>query len=208
MGDRKQEFLSATQKLSGVLRVIVEISVREYHELGGVQFSRNSGLTVERGIRRMMKPVWEAYQEWLVSLGVKTRSEAERLWKGFGEGGDVQRSVQELLQAEEGYGALLKKVEADVQKQEGTVATLKRLHAHGFKLVSCPAPQSMPLLRLMSFPSWCAFCFASLLTVGECMRIESLMLTFFNNTYIQSIYKKAGSQTDFKEKCENNHFTH
>ena len=85
MAGRKQEFLSATQKLSGVLTPIVEISVREYHELGGVHFSRNSGLTVEKGVRRMMKPVWEAYQEWLVSLGVKTRSEVERLWRSFGE---------------------------------------------------------------------------------------------------------------------------
>ena len=121
MGDRKQDFVSATQKLSGVLTSIVEISVREYHELGGVQFSRNSGLTVERGIRRMMKPVWEAYREWLVSLGVKTRSEAEQQWKSFGEDSDVQRSVQELLRVEEGYNALLRKVEADVQKQEDTV---------------------------------------------------------------------------------------
>lgn len=86
-----------------------------------MQFSRNSGLAVESGIRRMMKPVWEAYQDWFVSLGVNTRSEAEQLWKSFGEDRDVQRCVQELLKAEEGYDAVLKKVEADVQQQEDTV---------------------------------------------------------------------------------------
>ena len=114
-------FLSETQKLSSLLTSVVESGAKEYDELGGVQFSRNSGLTVEKGIRRMMKPVWEAYQDWLVSLGVKTRSEAEQLWKSFGEDEDVQRCVQKLQKAEEEYDALLKKVEVDVQKQEDMV---------------------------------------------------------------------------------------
>ena len=126
MDKKQRQFVAETQKMIGVLKLAVEESEKQYGEVGAVQFSRNSG-SPERGMRRLMEPVWQAYHDWFVSLGVKSRSEAEQLLKSFEPDEDVQRCGRELLQAEEAYNAFTKKVDVEIQQRENTVSNFLSL---------------------------------------------------------------------------------
>ena len=120
MDEQQQIFVDKTQKMTGVLKLAVDASAEQYEDVGALQFSRNSG-SPEKGIRRLMEPVWQAYHDWFVSIGVKSRGEAEQLWKSFEPDEDVQCCVQELLHAEEVYNAFTKKVDVEIQQHENTV---------------------------------------------------------------------------------------
>ena len=122
MDKQQQTFVDKTHTMTGVLKLAVDESAKQYEEVGAVQFSHNSG-SPDRGIRRLMEPVWQAYHDWFVSIGVKSRGEAEHLWKSFEPNEDVQRCVRELLQAEEEYNAFTKKVDEEIQLHEDTVST-------------------------------------------------------------------------------------
>ena len=122
MDKQQQTFVDKTHTMTGVLKLAVDESAKQYEEVGAVQFSRNSG-SPDRGIRRLMEPVWQAYHDWFVSIGVKSRGEAEHLWKSFEPNEDVQRCVRELLRAEEEYNAFTKKVDEEIQLHEDTVST-------------------------------------------------------------------------------------
>ena len=126
MDKQQQTFVDNTHTMTGVLKLAVDESAKQYEEVGAVQFSRNSG-SPDRGIRRLMEPVWQAYHDWFVSIGVKSRGEAEHLWKSFEPNEDVQRCVRELLQAEEEYNAFTKKVDEEIQLHEDTGRTCTRV---------------------------------------------------------------------------------
>ena len=119
--DRKKLLVAEIRKMTTMLRLAVEAGEKQYEEMGGLQFSRNSGAT-EKGIRRLIEPVWNAYHDLFIALGVKNRSETLQLSKSFEQDDEVQRCVQELLRAEEVYNAFTKKVDGDVQKHEDTVS--------------------------------------------------------------------------------------
>lgn len=118
--DKKKLLVAEIRKMTATLLLAVEAGAKQYEEIGGLQFSRNSG-TPEKGIRRLMDPVSSAYHGLFIALGVKKRSETEQLWKSFEQDEDVRRCVQELLQAEETLNAFTKKVDGDVQRHEDTV---------------------------------------------------------------------------------------
>ena len=121
MEKQQQIFVDETQKITDVLKLAVAESSRQYEDVGAVQFSQNSG-SHERGMRRLMEPVWQAYHDWFVSIGVKSRGEAEQLWKSFEPEEDVRRCAQELLQAEEAYNTFTKMVDVEIQLHENTVS--------------------------------------------------------------------------------------
>ena len=123
MDEKKRVCVAETQKMIDVLKLAVEESEKQYEEVGAAKFTRNSG-SPEMGMRRLMDPIWEAYYDWFVSIGVKSRSEAEQLLKSFEPDKDVQRCGRELLQAEEAYNAFTKKLDTEMQQREDTVSIL------------------------------------------------------------------------------------
>lgn len=137
---QKQSLVAATDRLATLVNRVTEECKKEYAEVGVQQFLLN---VPGKGIMKALLPVWSSYHEWLTTVGVKSRTEMELLWKSYEADTRVQKSVQELLTAEKSLTSMLTLVNDGLQAEEDKL-TAGRLD------VGSPLPRGIKLTELDS----------------------------------------------------------
>ena len=117
---QRQPLVAATDGLATLVNQITEECKKEYAEVGAQQFLLN---VPGKGVMKALVPVWSGYYEWLTTVGVKSRSEMELLWKSYEADTELKKSVRELLAAEKSLTSLLARVNEDLQAEEDKVYT-------------------------------------------------------------------------------------